>query len=408
MTSSTSARWAQGWNRPSETGEKCLHVYVAADGTLTGYFKGRLNGKVESRRLDGDTLTEWKKEVRLLRSDDKLVESLAGDKRLTVEAYVPVFIEQQRVKINHANPNMRRSRRSVENDVQRLNKFVVGSRLGRTKFADVKLASITAFVQELYKLRQADGKPYAENTLRDVVRILGALFRQAKRDGKITFNPVRELERDERPSSTVVNAKRSLTTKQVDALLAASGDSFRPLLTLCAWTGLRIRECLGLVWGDLDLEAGTMAVMLQLDTDGTRIELKTKNSRASVPLLPKVVEALRAHRKAMQERGIHLIRDEAFVFVTAAGRPQNPRNVLRALHRAGDVTGLNVGDAKKVDLHSLRHSLSSNLINGGMPLPKVASIVRNDVETLARHYATVPEEQRGERLATDMRTALRR
>ena len=394
MTSASS--FERGWNKTNEPG---LRVYVAADGTTTGYFKGRINGKVSSVRLDGFTLTEWKRECRILRGDEERAEQKAGNRRVTVAAFAETYLARQQERIGHPNTKLRRSRRSVELDQQRLRKFVVDSKLGRMKIADVRVEHLREHVAGLYKLRLPSGEPYAQNTLRDVLRLLGAIFREARKDNLITRNHMLEFPSDERPSSELKREKRYLDPGQVDALLVGLGETFQPIVTVCAWAGLRIAETLGLVWGNLDLDAGTMTITHQLDRgpEGELVDTKTKNSKATLDLLPEVVEALKAHKRTMRERGIHYVAKDALVFVTATGEPQNERNVLRAVHRVSDELGFNVEGGKKVDIHSLRHSFISNAIDvGGLTIPEVALLARQDPGTTQDTYAKVVESKRRE------------
>lgn len=382
--------WTQGWNGDAEP---CLKIYVAKNGDVTPYFKGRINGAMQSIKLDGDSLTDWRRQVRLLRGDSDAAEQAVTDKRTTVAKYIDTFIENQQQKIGHPNPKLRRSARSVELDEQRLNAFVK-PKLGRKKLGEVKVKEIRSFVSGLYQLRKADGEPYSQNTLRDVVRVTGALFREAAKDGLIPRSPVRDLPSDERPSSQRAREQRYLDVDQVDLLLAEVGDTFRPALTVCAWAGLRISECLGIVWSDLDLDAGTLTVEMQLGRDGERVDTKTDNSRATLDLLPVVVETLKAHRREQAAKGLQFIGPDALVFQTITGQPQNARNVLRAVHRAGDKLGFNADGQAKVNVHSLRHSFVSNAVDAGLTIPEAALLARHDPQTTAAVYARVAETKR--------------
>jgi integrase len=166
--------------------------------------------------------------------------------------------------------------------------------LGRRKLGDVKVKQVREFVSGLYNLRKSDGEPYAQNTLRDVVRVLGALFREASKDGLIPRSPVRDLPSDERPSSQRAREQRYLDPAQVDQLLAEVGDVFRPILLVCGWVGVRVSEALGITWSDLDLDAGTLTIEAQLVDDGARGDTKTENSMATLDLLLVVVTALKS------------------------------------------------------------------------------------------------------------------
>jgi integrase len=115
-------------------------------------------------------------------------------------------------------------------------------------------------------------------------------------------NPVKDLDRDDRPSVGRMTEPRYLTTGEVDRLLARMTDTFRPIAACCALAGLRVSEALGLTWGDVDFDAKTTTVTGQLGTKGERVPTKTTSSNAPVPLLPALERELRAHRSRQAER----------------------------------------------------------------------------------------------------------
>lgn len=63
--------------------------------------------------------------------------------------------------------------------------------------------------------------------------------------------------------------------------------SFAPLVVLLAYTGVRIREALGLRWQDIDLDAATIRLRCQLAKDDlTRVPLKTDAGARDLPVRP--------------------------------------------------------------------------------------------------------------------------
>ena len=93
-------------------------------------------------------------------------------------------------------------------------------------------------------------------------------------------------------------------------------------------------------------------------------------------------------RTRQAARNIGLVRSDALVFTTARGKPQSPRNALRALHTAGDNAGLNPEGEEKVGLHDLRHSLAAAVLEEGGSLAEVAAVLRHkNVRVSAQVYA---------------------
>jgi integrase len=122
-------------------------------------------------------------------------------------------------------------------------------------------------------------------------------------------------------------------------ITTARGDRFRPIAATCAYAGLRLSEALGLRWRDLDLKTGTLTVSAQLGPDGFRAPLKTPTSAATVPVLPRLADELRAHRSRVAGRGLLCVQPDALVFTTSRGRPHGRCNVLRAVYTAGEPQG---------------------------------------------------------------------
>ena len=82
----------------------------------------------------------------------------------------------------------------------------------------------------------------------------------ARHLGLVGTNPVSLLDRVERPSSDDEKPKRILSAEELDRLLDAVEDAYRPLFALAAETGARLGEVLGLVWEDIDLDGQTVDV----------------------------------------------------------------------------------------------------------------------------------------------------
>jgi integrase-like protein len=151
------------------------------------------------------------------------------------------------------------------------------------------------------------------------VRALSSLLRFAVRRGIIEHNPVRLLDRGDRPSAKRTKEPNYLDLVQAERLLAELPDLWRPVAALCLYAALRIGEALAIRWCDLNFEAGVVHV------PGT----KTEGSRADVPMAAPLRTELEAHRRRAPGVG------GALVFRTASGRPQERHNAARAIRAAG-------------------------------------------------------------------------
>ncbi len=92
--------------------------------------------------------------------------------------------------------------------------------------------------------------------------------------------------------------KRVLTEDEITALMANAGDTFRPLVAVLIFAGLRVGECLGLRWSDID--EGFIYVRRQLGRDRQTADIKTAAGRRDVVLVPQLARVLREHRLAQR------------------------------------------------------------------------------------------------------------
>jgi integrase len=208
-------------------------------------------------------------------------------------------------------------------------------------------------------------------TVRGIVTPVRRVFALAVRRGYIAENPVLRLHADELPRGGAQSEPRALSAEEVRQLLACSPERYRPLLAVAVYTGMRIQEILGVVWGDIDFREGVVRVRAQLSR-GTkanpprRIDLKTKAGRRDIALARQLEPYLRQHLHAT-ELATGLPRLDAYVFTTSTGRPLNRNNVAkRRLDKAADAAGLNDDGVPKLGFHDLRHTFASDLIRAGV------------------------------------------
>jgi integrase len=216
-------------------------------------------------------------------------------------------------------------------------------------------------VAELLDALRAKG--CSAKTAASALATLQSVLRFARRRGWVVADPVDLLERDERPRPQR-RRQRVLGRGEIERLLGASGASRdRLMLATVLYTGLRISEMLGMVWDDIDFEAGVIHVRAQLSRarrgdPAQRVPPKTAASVRDVPLVPQLARLLSAHRQRSR-----FARGADWVFATARGTPYGHRNVSRrCLGRAAQLAGLNNDGWPPLRFHDLRHTFASHLI----------------------------------------------
>lgn len=183
-------------------------------------------------------------------------------------------------------------------------------------------------------VRELRAAGLAEWTITGICRAANRVFKFARRHcGWQGENPFADLERGERPKVSTTPARRVYEGDELPQVIAAALEPWRTLFRLASVVGARESELLGLWWQDLDLTdtgAATIRFRFQVDRAGNRVELKTEESKATLPL-PRSAALMLLEHKARTPAPTS---PRSFVFATRKGTPLGQRNVLRALYRA--------------------------------------------------------------------------
>ena len=366
-----------------------LYERRLADGSVVYDAALRLGGKGRRHRLEATTKTDAINELRAIQVDHARGEPHRSAALSPTLAEVAAdWLAHLESRVGDRDARRRYSARTVALYRQRLDRHVVPA-LGTCPVANVTVADVRRLVDRLGRAGLAPG------TVTSVVNIVSGLFRFAVKGGLAARNPVRDLDRDDRPGVARLTEPRYLTAAEVEALLDKTSNVFRPVAAACAFAGLRVSEALGLRWRDVDFTASTLTISGQLGDDGTRVPTKTRASAATVPLLPALARELREHRSRQASGDLRLVHADTLVFTTARGKPQSRRNALRAVHAAGDAAGLNPEGRQPAGLHDLRHSFVALALAAGLSLAEAATLARHaNARVTAQVYAGLADDGR--------------
>ncbi|MEN2982053.1 MAG: site-specific integrase [Thermus sp.] len=241
--------------------------------------------------------------------------------------------------------------------------------LGSLRLRAIQPAHIRAVVDSLLD------RGLSPRTVQKVRQRLFQVFEEALALEVIARNPVAPVKVRAPKSAAPQRTGRSLEEHEALALLAALDhhpDRRTALaLRLCLALGLRKGEVLGLQWGDLDLEGGTLIVRRVWGHDGqqNRIsEPKTPSSCRTLPIPQATLARLREYREWWRERLGEDPPPEGWVFPGNRGdRPPDLHALNHTLRRIAGRLGLG-----RVRVHDLRHTFGSLLLAKGAPLELVA------------------------------------
>jgi integrase len=277
----------------------------------------------------------------------------------------------------------RRSERHTD-DIRGRYRVHVRPRLGHMLIGDVEPRHIAALLRTM---RGRTPRPYAEATIANVLNVIRALYRLAQSRGYVSRSPVAGLDSAELPRPRPTGAGRVLDEGELAALVRHARPGYRAVVTVLAYTGLRLSEALGLRWGDIDFVEGELHVRGQLQPAKRNrparwvLLLKSAASARTVPLFPAVTGAL--VERLSDEQGAGRGADIDLVFCTGTGRPLGHRNVaLRGVEKAALRAGLG-----KVTPQDLRRSFCSLAGRRGVDPVEAAQITGHSPAVWARFYA---------------------
>lgn len=221
-------------------------------------------------------------------------------------------------------------------------------------------------VAELIESMQKAGKKAW--TIRSVLTVASRTFDHASRRlGWAGSNPVKQLDRSERPRSDQRD-RRILDRNELGKLIDAAESPYGLLFALSAGTGMRLGECLGLTWRRVDFDAGTATITHQLDRSGSLAEPKTERSKRTVELPAPVLSGLRALKLASPRSG-----PADLVFQSERNEGIDRRSLRRVLTAAIKGSGIDTDTQRAPSFHDFRHSFASAFIGAGGDLVELSS-----------------------------------
>jgi len=192
-----------------------------------------------------------------------------------------------------------------------------------------------------------------------------------------------------RVSSKRLRRPDVLTAEEFRALLAALPDRERLLGMICATTGMRIGEALGLKWRDIRFDI-CEADVLRSFSDGAIGPCKTEISQQPVPLDDVVLEGLEAWHPVC---GYPKPDDWIFASDYNFGKTPLWPDSLRT--KVLQPTARRVGINKKIGWHTFRRTYSSLLAATGDDVKVVQELMRHaKISTTMEVYAQAGMEKK--------------
>ena len=377
-------------------------IYLSeTDGQWHGYVSVGIkdNGRADRRHVRGKTKTEVTRKVQQLERERDEGRTRKAGQTWTVEQWLNHWLDTIM-----APPAITENAYDAYEVAARVHLIpgVGGHRIDRLE---------PEHLERLYrKMVQAGAKP---GRAHQVHRTIRAALGEAERRGHLTRNPAAiarapKVEEEDVEVYSVDEVKRILQA----AGRVRNGARWAVALAL----GLRQGEALGLMWEDVNLDAGTLIVRrnrlrpkwrhgcggncghqagycpsriaARTDTAAT----KSRAGKRGMGLPDPLIALLRAHQLRQDEdrrAACDLWQETGYVFTTATGRPINPSTDYHAWKRL--LADAGVAERR---LHVARHTAATVLLLLGVPERTVMSVMGWSSTAMAARYQHVVDAAR--------------
>ena len=248
----------------------------------------------------------------------------------------------------------------------------------RPKWSDYGISDIKPFAVEEW-LKKLDLAAKSKGQIRTIMR---SLFNSAMRWELIQLgeNPMKLVR--VRGISKREREPRVLTLAEFQSLLRYIEDEpFRTMVLLDIATGLRASELLALKWCDVNWSELTLSVRRAIVDDVTD-DVKTKSSKAGLPLDPDLGELLLAWKSATEFN-----RDEDWVFASPFHGGEKPYRAWGVQQWRIRPAAVLAGLGKGVGWHTFRHTFRTLLDEIGAPLKVQQELMRHaDIRCMGRRW----------------------
>lgn len=358
------------------------------------------------------TLVELRnKEKKIIRDREDGIDPNASD-RMTLNQLYDRFIAQKYDLKEHTKVNY----------MYMYNHFVrptFGKKIiGKIRYTDVKKFYYSLILDKGIKA----------NTLDSVHTQLHPAFQMAVRDGVLRINPTDGVMAEIKKSHVWERKKRhALTIPEQRAFLDylkshREYQGWVPVITILLGTGMRIGECLGLRWDDLDFEKRIISVnhtfVYRPNAEGyAEKHISTPKTDAGTRTIPMIDEVFEAFLQEYElQKCIGFCSEEIdgytnFVFTTAYGTIYMEPSVNHAIHRAR--AAYNKEELEKAErekreplllpyftAHHLRHTFCTRVCENETNLKVIQSLMGHaDISTTMDIYAEATTEKKQEIMA---------
>ena len=251
---------------------------------------------------------------------------------------------------------------------------------GKRKIGEIEPRDIIAWQNELFAIRQPNGKPYSASYLQKIHSQLSAIFNHAVNFYHLPSNPAQKagnMGKEEHREMLFWTKEEYLKFADVMMDKPVSYYAFEILY----WCGLRMGELLALTPADFNFETHTLRInksYQRLHREDVITPPKTLKSNRTIKMPQFLCDEMQDYLKMLYEP-----KEDERIFTISKSYLHHEMN------RGSKVSGV-----KRIRVHDLRHSHVSLLINVGFTVLAIADRMGHESIDITYRYAHLfPSEQ---------------
>lgn len=344
-------------------------ITTTRNGKEYTYWQGRYTegydactGKQIQRSITGKTQKEVAQKLRQITAEIDAKTYVAPCK-LSISEWMSIWAQDYLVGVKASTAYL--YMRTIE--------LYIDPHLGHIRLDALNAHAVQHFYNELAKPSKPDAAPLSAKSIKNIHGVLHKAIQQAVLLNYIRYNPTTACVLPK----IVKKEIHPLTDQQTAQLLnLLKGSKYEIPLTVDLFTGLREGELLGLMWGCVDFEKGTILVNKQLRRSqrkgGTYYFSPPKNNKSRTitpaPYVMKLLQAQKVQQARQRLMAGPAWEDSGLVFTNEFGRYVSYRAIFDSFKRI--VKRIGLPDAR---IHDLRHTYAVNCIRAGDDIKTVQS-----------------------------------
>lgn len=262
--------------------------------------------------------------------------------------------------------------------------------LGHKKLKEITAPMLTEFLRQL-------GQQYNLNptTIRKIYIVVQSIYRRALQQGFAKENPCQNVII---PKKKDTGKRYSLSEEETKRFIKLVNEKswdkdIKRILMILLFTGMRIGECLGLSWEDVDFEEKTIFIRHTLSHANGISYLDAESSIRTIAMNA-TVEKLLKEQKVYTDSLKDVLGDNyahpEMIFPSGQGNYRDRSSVYHSLKRMTAGT-----EFEDMTLHKLRHCNATLLLNSGVELKIISEHLGHcDIGVTANIYADVLKKQK--------------